>query len=319
MEERNGQAKRENVNYSLLGKSGMKISVVGFGAWAIGGRQWGAVDDEESVAAIEKARYLGVNFFDTADVYGFGHSEELLGKTIGGDSNAVIATKVGLRWNSKGKIRHDLSPGYIRQACEASLKRLRRETIDIYQIHWPDPAVPLGATIDAVDSLVSEGKVRYAGVCNFPVQSIGGLNEYPWFVSYQGLFNLFDLSAKTTAVPFCQDSNLAFIAYEPLSKGLLTGKFNEVPRFGLGDHRKYEDRFTLKFLRYKTKVDALAGIAADHNMTLTQLALAFLLYWGATTVIPGVKTMSQLEENIGAARVDQDLLRQLEPEIIKSV
>ncbi len=307
------------MKYSLLGNSDISISVIGFGAWAIGGRQWGAVADEESVAAIEKARDFGVNFFDTADVYGFGHSEELLGKTIGHDPNALIATKVGLRWNSKGKIRHDLSAGYIRQACEASLKRLRRETIDIYQIHWPDAAVPLDETIEAVDSLVAEGKIRYAGVCNFPVESIEGLNEYPWFVSYQGLFHLFDLGAKTVTIPFCQDSNLAFIAYEPLAKGLLTGKFDKMPSFGLGDHRKYDDRFTDEFLSYKTKVDTITAIATGHNMTPAQLALAFLLYSGATVVIPGVKTVSQIEENIAAARVDKDLLRQLEPEIMKSV
>ncbi len=307
------------MRYKALGNSGIKISVVGFGAWAIGGRQWGVVSDVESLAAIKQARYFGVNFFDTADIYGFGHSEELLGKTIGDDPNAVIATKVGLRWNSKGKIRHDLSADYIRQACEASLKRLGREAIDIYQIHWPDPAVPLDETIDVIDSLVTEGKVRYAGVCNFPLESMERFNEFPWFVSYQGLFHLFDLSAKTEIVPFCRDSNRAFIAYEPLAKGLLTGKFDEVPLFGLGDHRKYDDRFTTEFLNYKTKVDALADIAGDHDMTLAQLALAFLLYAGATVVIPGIKTLAQLEENIGAARVSEDLLRQLEIEIMKSV
>lgn len=296
---------------------GLKISAVGMGCWAIGGRQWGAVDDNQSIEAIKVARAKGVNFFDTADIYGFGHSEELLGKTIGGDLEAVIATKVGLSWNKKGKIRHNLSAKYIRRACETSLKRLNRETIDIYQIHWPDPAVSLDETLGVLESLVQEGKVRYVGACNMPLDNIEKLIGYPWFVSYQGLFHLFDQEARNEIIPFCRQHDLNFIAYEPLAKGLLTGKFTETPAFGLGDHRKHDNRFGLEFPDLKAKVEQVKDEAEKHNVTVAQLALALLLHYGATSVIPGAKSASQVAENVGALKIDQSFLEKVEPSVVK--
>ncbi|MCK4268587.1 MAG: aldo/keto reductase [Actinomycetia bacterium] len=296
---------------------GLNISAVGMGCWAIGGRQWGAVDDNQSIEAIKAARAKGVNFFDTADFYGFGHSEELLGRTIGGDPEAVIATKVGLRWNKKGKIRHDLSAAYIRQACEASLKRLNRETIDIYQIHWPDPGVSLDEILGALESLVQEGKVRYVGACNMPLDDIKKLMGYSWFVSYQGLFHLFDQEVREEIIPFCRDHDLKFIAYEPLAKGLLTGKFTEAPTFGLGDHRKYDNRFGLEFRDLRRKVEQVKAEAEKYNITVAQLSLALLLYYGATSVIPGAKSASQVAENVEALQIDRDVLERVEPSVAK--
>src|SRR3990172_355255 len=167
------------MRYAVLGRSDLRVSTIGFGTWAMGGRQWGPVDDAESVRAVRRAIELGVNFFDTADVYGLGHSEELLGKTVAADSQTIIATKVGLAWNGKGKIRHDLSGEYVKSACEANLRRLRRESIDLYQIHWPDPLTPFSETIAALEALVAQGKVRYVGACNLPLESLAELSAYP--------------------------------------------------------------------------------------------------------------------------------------------
>lgn len=289
------------MKYASLGRSALKASAIGFGAWAIGGRQWGKVDDVESVAAIERAVELGINFFDTADIYGFGHSEELLGGAIGNRSDIIIATKVGLGWNAKGKIRHDLSAVHIRSSCEASLRRLKREAIDLYQIHWPDPARPLDEAIDVLDALVKEGKARYIGASNLSIDDIEKLSEKPWFVAYQGLFNWFARDAAENIIPFCRQNNIAFIAYEPLAKGLLTGKFKESPIFSMGDHRKYEERFGDRFFEYRAKVDAFSKTAAKKNVTVAQLALSWALANGATVAIPGMKTAVQVEENAGAA------------------
>lgn len=309
------------MHYCLLGKSTLNVSRVGFGCWAIGGHKWGPIDDKNSIKAIHTALDLGVNFFDTADVYGFGHSEEILGQALASCSNksrsVIVATKVGLRWNRKGKIFRDLSYNYVKQACEASLKRLKVDVIDLYQLHWPDPQTSLTETIQALAELVSEGKVRYVGVSNFPVAELMELNKYPWFVSYQGLLNLFNQEAQEEVLPFCLEHNWGFIAYEPLSKGLLTGKFNEPPVFPQGDHRRFEARFTTMFSHYQEKIKKLQQIAAANQLTLAQLALALLLiYKGVTTVIPGIKTADQVKENALAANlVDTPLLGQLYEEV----
>ncbi len=295
------------MEHRKLGNSNLKASVIGMGCWAIGGSKWGPTDDAQSIKAILKAKELGVNFFDTADFYGFGHSEELLGKTLSKKDDAIIATKVGLRWNKKGQIRHDLSADYIKEACEASLKRLKRECIDLYQIHWPDPAIDFSLAIESLDCLVKAGKVRYVGACNLNLDQLKEISTRPWFVSYQDNYNLFQRKAEKELLPFCRQNNVAFIAYGPLFKGMLTGKFKEQPKFLKGDHRKYRNRFTTKFTYYKEKTEALAEIAKEHNITLTQLSLAALLAQpGTTTLIPGAKTAKQVEENVKASTVHID-------------
>jgi aryl-alcohol dehydrogenase-like predicted oxidoreductase len=304
------------MKYRKLGRSELNVSVIGLGCWAIGGNKWGSTDDNESLTAIRRSAELGVNFFDTADFYGFGHSEELLGKALSKNADAIIATKVGLRWNGKGKIRHDLSHSYVKQTCEASLKRLQRETIDLYQIHWPDPDTPVSETVKALDELVGEGKIRFVGSCNFNKRLLSELTKYSWFVSDQEELNLFNLSPMIENIPYCVEKNLGFIGYEPLFKGMLTGKFAEKPVFPKGDHRKYEDRFNSKFNFYKPKIDLLVQKAKENSLAPAQLALALLLInSGVTTVIPGAKTPAQAEENISAVEVDEKLLTSLGKEI----
>lgn len=285
-----------------FGKSNINIFPVGFGCWAIGGRHWGPVDDDESKRAIRQAVESGINFFDTADVYGFGHSEELLGGTIGGREDVIIATKVGLRWNNKGKIKHDLSPDYLRRACEASLKRLRCETLDLYQLHWPDPQTPLAETIEALEALVQAGMVRYVGAGNLGVTALEKLKTCSWFVSYQGLFNYFDRAAQAETMLWCRQNDIAFIAYEPLAKGLLTGKFTGSPVFNRGDHRKHEERFATGINKFEPELETIRGMAVKQGLTPAQWALAWALDAGADMVIPGMKTVAQVAENARAGR-----------------
>lgn len=314
--------------YRKLGNSDLTVSVVGFGCWAIGGHKWGPVDDQKSKEAITAALEVGVNFFDTADVYGLGHSEELLGEVLqqfnrhpAGEHTPIVATKVGLRWNSKGKIFHDLSYHYVKQACVASLKRLKRDVIDVYQLHWPDPNTPLEETFAALTELKEAGKIRYVGVSNFPINLLKPYKDLSFLASYQGIFNLFNQEAVAEVLPFCQQHHLGFIAYEPLSKGLLTGKFKEQPKFPRSDHRRYEPRFTSLFFHYQPIIKQLQELATANKLTLAQMSLALLLYNKAvTTVIPGIKTAAQIRENaLAADLIDSFLLAQLYEEVSEVV
>lgn len=306
----------QDMNYKKLGSSDISVSVIGFGCWAIGGKKWGQTDDRQSKKALLKAADLGVNFYDTADFYGYGHSEELLCEAFKNRDDIIIATKCGLRWNSNGKIFHDLSRKHVKQACDNSLKRLKRDFIDLYQIHWPDPVIPLSETMSALNELVIEGKIRYVGVCNFSLGQLDEIKKYEWLVSNQEEFNLFNQNVINGNIAFCKNNGIAFIGYEPLYKGMLTGKFNEKPVFEKGDHRKYKKRFKDDFEFYKSKVDKLTKLSEENSLTTAQLALAFLLNnEGVTSVIPGAKTIDQVVENVSAVNIDKDFVGCLYPRI----
>lgn len=304
------------MKYRRLGRSDLDVSVIGYGCWAIGGHKWGPVDDNDSLNALRYAAEVGVNFFDTADFYGLGHSEELLGKAFSKNDKVIIATKGGLRWNSKGKIFHDLSKEHMVSALDSSLQRLKRETIELYQIHWPDPQTPFEQTLETLDSMVAGGKVRYGGACNLSLEQLTMARSYPWFISYQDKLNLFNQEVKDDLLAFCIDKKLGFIAYQPLFKGMLTGKYTAQPVFEKGDHRKYRKRFTVDFEKYRARIAKLKTIALENNLTLTQLSLAFVLYSdGVSSVIPGAKNALQIDQNIAAAEVDRALIETLVEEI----
>lgn len=308
------------MEYRQLGRSEIDVSVIGYGCWAIGGHKWGPVNDDESLKALKHAAAIGVNFFDTADFYGFGHSEELLAKAFGSNDNVIIATKGGLRWNSKGKIFHDVSKKHLVSACESSLQRLRRDTVDLYQIHWPDPDVPFEQALETLDSLVADGKIRYGGACNLSLEQLQQASNYPWFISYQDKLNLFNRESLEELIPFCLDNKVGFIAYQPLFKGMLTGKYSKKPVFEKGDHRKYRNRFTVDFDRYRARIDKLDNIASANNLSLTQLALAYIVHTdGVSSVIPGIKSVEQVDRNLEAMQAGKELIRSIEKEIYKAV
>ena len=300
-----------------LGRSGIQVSALGLGCWAIGGPftnvegvpvGWGDVDDNESIRAIHRALDLGLNFFDTADVYGAGHSEETLGKALAGRRDeVVIATKFGNVFNSETRrmAGEDGSPEYTRKALEASLRRLNTDYVDLYQFHiWGYPPEEAGPTRDVLEELVKEGKVRGYAWSTDVLESVKVFAEGPNCLAVQQQLNIFAGSDEVLAL--CEEKNLASINRSPLAMGLLTGKFHEDSRLPANDVRSHAEWFE-GFREGKPnpewlkKLSAIREILTSGGRTLAQGALAWI--WGRsekTIPIPGFKSARQVEENATA-------------------
>jgi aryl-alcohol dehydrogenase-like predicted oxidoreductase len=302
----------------VLGRSGIQVSALGVGCWAIGGPWWagsqplgwGAVDDEESVRAVRRALDLGVTFFDTADTYGAGHSERVLGRTLGDRRDqAVIATKWGNTFDeqSKQSTGPDASPEYVRRAIRASLSRLGTDHVDLYQLHLND--LPVGQALDLVpvlEELVTEGLIRaYAWSTDFAESAAAFAAAGPHVAAIQHDFSVLHDSAAVLAV--CEEHDLASINRGPLAMGLLTGKYTAASTLGGDDVRGIAPEW-LDFFRdgrpapeWLARVEAVRDILRGNGRTLAQGALAYL--WarsGRTVPIPGCRTVAQVEENAGA-------------------
>jgi aryl-alcohol dehydrogenase-like predicted oxidoreductase len=301
------------MEYRRLGNTDLKLSEIGFGCWAMGGG-WGQTDDRESIAAVRRALDLGINFFDTADIYGFGYSEEVLSEALGSRRNEVIvATKGGLAWDEHGCIFRSSSRYHIMQAVEESLKRLKTSYIDLYQIHWPDWHTPFEVTMKVLDDLIKSGKVRYVGVSNFTVKQMKECMKVRPVHSLQPPYNMLMRDIEKGELPFCRRNGIGVVAYGPLAYGLLTGKFTNDTKFPKadwrsgelfpdpGDWQRHIDLFHGKqFGRNLKVVEKLKKIAARREKTVGQLAIAWILSNPAvTSAIVGAKRPSQLEENIG--------------------
>ncbi len=279
-----------------LGKLGPEVSVIGFGAWAAGGVGWGEVRDDETIAAIRRSIDLGATFIDTAEVYGNGHSEEVVGealKDVSRDS-VVLATKVN---------GNDLSKGAIKRAIDGSLRRLRVDYVDLYQMHWPDPSTDVQESMQAMSDLVTAGKVRYVGASNFDVELMEKCLEVRHLDSLQPPLDMLKRDIESSILPFCREHGIGVVAYSPMAKGLLTGKYSPSDTFAPGDFRGSDSRFQGEnFLRNLRIVDRLRPIAERHDKTLAQLAVAWVLAQpGVTVAIVGAKRPSQVVENVGAA------------------
>ncbi|MCJ2520427.1 MAG: aldo/keto reductase [Candidatus Thermoplasmatota archaeon] len=283
-----------------LGGSGIKVSQVGLGMWQAGGPEWGEdVNDDDCVAAMVRAHELGVNLIDTAEVYGDGHSEEVVGRAIKeiGRDEVVIATKV-----SGGHLRY----GDVQKACERSLKRLGVDVIDLYQIHWPDPwqQVPLEETMKAMEKLHKQGKIRAVAVSNFAVRDMVEAREAlsdTDIVSNQVQYNMLHREIEKQVLPFCQKEGIAIIAWGPLAEGSLTGKYGEEhrPQDPLRkDHRFFTDK-NMKTISGLLSV--LEAVGKSHGKTTSQVALNWLLSKENVIPIPGAKRPSHMESNVGAA------------------
>ena len=295
----------------------LDLSVVGFGCWAMGGLWWGNdVRDSDSEEAVQKALEHGVNWFDTAPLYGHGHADEVLVRALGAKKrDVVIATKVGVRWDGDGMhARSDLTAEYIRSDVEASLARLGLETIDLLQIHWPCQLdTPLEETLGALEQLRTAGKVRYFGLCNYPGEAIQRAADLAHVDSLQTPYSMLrrefeaDLQAacRTVAAGPGQAPGrpLGVLAYEPLCRGLLTGKFNATARFPDSDLRGRDDRFQgPRFLTALTIVSRLQLLAKRLGTSVGPLAIAWILRQpGVTAAIVGAKRPSQVDENVQAA------------------
>ncbi len=286
-----------------LGTTDLRVSRVGFGGWAIGGHGWGTIDDQESIAAVRRALDLGVTLFDTADVYGFGHSEEILCRALGEHrKSVVVATKFGVRWNERNEIRLDSSSGWVVEALEGSLRRLKLDCLPLYQIHWPDPVTPMEETMAALKMCQQQGKIRYIGCSNFSVEKTVQADRESRLGSSQSAYNLVDRAIETDLLPRCSQRGIGVIAHSPLAQGLLTGKFDSHARFAANDIRSRSRYFQAGRIEENLKVVArLREVAERYGKTPAQVALRWILEHPAVTaVIPGIKTPEQAGEDAGA-------------------
>ncbi|MHC4618845.1 MAG: aldo/keto reductase [Planctomycetota bacterium] len=314
-----------------LGYTGVKLTTVGLGTWAMGGGGWqygwGPQDDKDATAAILTALDQGVNWIDTAAVYGLGHSEELVGKALKETSHEpFVATKCGLLWDEKGQIIYCLEAKSIRQECHASLKRLGVDVIDLYQIHWPNPDGDIERAWEEMARLVEEGKVRYLGVSNFSVDQIKRVQKIHPVASLQPPYNMLHREVEDELLGYCAENKIGVIAYSPMERGLLTGKFTQERLAGLplDDHRRrmpdfHEPQFTATL----ELVEQLKPIAERNGKTPAQLAISWVLRRSeVTAAIVGARRPEQIVETAPAAdwelapedaeEVEQLLARRLE-------
>jgi aryl-alcohol dehydrogenase-like predicted oxidoreductase len=300
--------------YHAFGKTGWQVSRVGLGCWQFGGAimldgrpdGWSGINDDESVATIQRAVELGINFFDTADMYGWGHSEEVLGRTlkeIGNRDRQYIASKVGFWHDVQGKRTFNESRDYILRACDASLRRLQTDRIDLYQCHlwrperWPD-------FLDAFETLQQQGKIRFYGVSTNDFDMIQRFDERHRLASVQSNYNLLDRHVEQDILPYCRARGIAFIARGPLAMGKLSGRLTKNHKFDADDIRRkwLEGDTRANFERDINTVERLKPIAGKHGSTMAELAVKFVLtHASVSTTIPGTKNRRQLEHNVAAS------------------
>jgi aryl-alcohol dehydrogenase-like predicted oxidoreductase len=306
------------MKYRKLGKSNVMVSELAFGAWSIGGWLWGGADSDNAIRAIETAIDKGMTTIDTAAIYGFGLSEELVGKAVRGKRGRVqILTKFGMVWDEKkgsyyfsskdndGKdvdIYNYSSRERVIKDCDASLKRLGTDYIDLYQIHWPDSTTPVSETMEALDFLIKQGKIRAGAVSNFSVDLMKEAGKTLIIASNQVPYSMVNRVIEKKIVPYCIDQNIAILAYSPLQRGLLTGKIKKEHKFGVGDSRPdtiYFKEPNLSRIIHFTQ--ELKSIADDRRVTLSQLVLNWtILQPGITCTLAGARNTEQVIDNIKA-------------------
>ena len=312
-----------DMEYRKLGDTELKVSVVTFGTWAAGGWMWGGTDRKEAVNAIKTAYDMGVTSIDTAPAYGQGSSEEIVGeaiKTIPRDKVQIL-TKYGLRWDTdkgtyffksidnSGKpinLHKHASRESIIIECEDSLLRLGTDYIDLYQIHWADPATPISETMEAVNQLIKDGKVRYAGVCNYDVNQMKEAEKYITLVSDQVPYSMVRKDIEDELIPYILENKKSILAYSPLQLGLLTGKMKPGYKFASGDHRSGLKYFKDENInRTNSFLNKISPIADSKNAKVSQVVIRWTIEQpGITIALVGARNPSQAEENAKASNIN---------------
>lgn len=282
-----------------IGNSGLTASRIGLGTWAIGGWMWGGrTDSRSSIATIRSAIERGITLIDTAPVYGFGVSEKIVGVALEGGfrERAIVATKVGLEWQN-GKVRRNSSPARIRYEIEQSLRRLRTDHIDLYQIHWPDPGVPIHETAETMAQLLREGKIRAIGVSNFSSAQMDEFRQAAPIHAVQPPYNLFEREAEKDVLPYAKRHDLTVLCYGALCRGLLSGKMGQSTRFKGDDLRLHDPKFQEpRFSQYLAAVASLEQYSTQfHARPVIALAVRWILDQGDTIALWGARRPEQLQ------------------------
>lgn len=310
------------MEYRKIGNSDLELSVITFGAWAAGGWMWGSTDRNDAINAIRASYDLGVTSIDTAPIYGQGDSEQIVGDAIKGISRdkLQIVTKFGMRWdldkgdfgfkskNNEGKdidIYKYAGKESVIYECEQSLKRLGTDYIDLYQIHWPDTTTPISETFEAVSKLIEQGKVRYAGVCNYNAAQLAEADQTLEIISNQIPFSMINRGVEDETVPYCIEKNKSVLAYSPMERGLLTGKITPDYKFEEGDHRKDVKFFTPENIEKTNAFLAkIKPLADEKNASLSQLVLRWTVERpGITIALVGARNAKQSVQNAEAINV----------------
>ena len=307
------------MRFTTLGRTGLNVSRICFGTWQFGG-EWGRTEEEEAVAAMRRALELGVNFFDTAQAYGFGESEKLVAKALGDELRSrrdelVIATKGGLRSEDGGVVR-DSSPEWLREGVEHSLRHLGVDHIDLYQVHWPDADTPFEQTAEALQEMVDEGKIRHVGVSNFNAEELDAFEATRPVETLQPPYHLFRRDVEEDVLPWCRERDVGVLGYSPLAHGLLTGKFDEDTTFPDDDWRSGSDLFRGDtFERNLQIVRELGRFAEERGHTVAQLAVAWTLANPAVhSAIVGARRPDHIEGTApaGDLELSEDDVREIE-------
>jgi aryl-alcohol dehydrogenase-like predicted oxidoreductase len=287
------------MDFATISGTSLTASRIGLGTWAIGGWMWGGTDEEESVKTIHAAVERGITLIDTAPAYGFGRSEEIVGRALAAGklrSRVVIATKTGLEWKD-GSVFRNAGRVRILREIDDSLRRLQTDYIDIYQVHWPDPLVPIEETAEAMQTLFDQGKIRAIGVSNFSVPQIERFRRVAKLDVVQPPYNLFEREIEKDLLPYCRGAGLATLTYGALCRGLLSGKLQEDAHFGGDDLRLTDPKFRPpRYAQYLAAVRRLDQFARQrYGKRVTHLAVRWLLDQGATAALWGARHPGQLQ------------------------
>jgi aryl-alcohol dehydrogenase-like predicted oxidoreductase len=290
---------------------------VGLGTWAIGGWMWGSTEASDAEKTIRSAIDRGVTLIDTAPIYGKGRSEEIVGKAVadsGKREQLVIATKVGLDWDDG--IQRDSSPARIRKEIEDSLRRLKTDVIDVYQVHWPDASVPFQKTAEELEKLRAEGKIRAIGTSNYDPEQMDAFREGAALTTLQPPYNLFERGMEQQHLPYCKKHGITIISYGALCRGLLSGKMNSDTTFPKGDLRRNDPKFQQpRFEQYLNTVQRIDALARErYNVSVLEFAVRWILDKGIDIALWGARRPDQLDplENIWGWNIDADTMSDID-------